>query len=77
MIPPRPAVIAHGKVLRVKDSRSRRECPARRTSRPLGFAIARAGVTLRCPCASRDWDRKIPLGDVQTKSYHSHIAMGF
>jgi hypothetical protein len=28
-------------------------------------------------CAWRERDLEIPLGDIQTKSYHSHIAMGF
>lgn len=81
MIPPRPAVIAHGKVLRVLKTTASEVADVLPvcTSRPLGFAIRRVGVTSRrlsyAPGASEI--RKIPLGDIQTKSYRSHIAMGF
>ena len=50
MIPPRPAVIAHDKVLRVQKTAAAYDvadaCPC--TSRPLDFATLRAGVALRC-----------------------------
>jgi len=80
MIPPRPAVIAHGKVLREKQPHlncSSHGCLPVCTSRPLGFAILRVGVASRCLSYALGASGKIPLGDIQTKSYHSHIAMGF
>jgi hypothetical protein len=45
MIPPRPAVIAHGKVLRVLKTTASKAAnvPPVRTSRSPGFAIVRVG----------------------------------
>ena len=77
MLPPRPAVIAHGKVLREKQPHlncSSRGCLPVYTSRPLGFAIMPVGAAFKM---SLKRERKIPLGDIQTKSYRSHIAVGF
>ena len=74
MIPPRPAVIARDKVLRVQttpaSSSDARPC----TRRPLGLAIMPVGAAFKM---SLKRERKIPLGDIQTKSYRSHIAVGF
>ena len=81
MIPPRPAVIAHGKVLRVLKTTASKVADALPvcTVCPLGFVITRVGVASRhlsfAPGASGI--RKIPLGDIQTKSHRSHIAVGF
>ena len=74
MIPPRPAVIARDKVLRVQTTpaSSSDACPY--TRRPLGFAIMPVGAAFKM---SLKRERKIPLGDIQTKSYRSHIAVGF
>jgi hypothetical protein len=46
MIPPRPAVIAHGKVLRVLKTKATEVADVLPvcTVRPLGYAIMRVGV---------------------------------
>jgi hypothetical protein len=73
MIPPRPAVIARDKVLRVQTTpaSSSDACPC---TSPLGLAIMPVGAAFKM---SLKRERKIPLGDIQTKSYRSHIAVGF
>ena len=43
----------------------------------LGFAILRVGVASRCLSYALGASGKIPLGDIQTKSYRSRIAVGF
>jgi hypothetical protein len=49
MIPPRPAVIAHGKVLRVLKTTATEvaDVPPVCTVRPLGYAIMRVGAASR------------------------------
>lgn len=47
------------------------------TGRPLDFATLRAGVVCDVSLVRLARGGKIPLGDIQTKIYHSHIAMGF
>lgn len=54
---------------------SRMPCPC--TRRPLDFAALCVGVVCDVSHARRARGGKIPLGDIQTKNYHSHIAMGF
>ena len=81
MIPTRPAVIARGKVLRVLKTSATwiADIPPVCPVRPPGFVITRVGVASRhlsfAPGANGI--KKIPLGDIQTKSYRSHIAVGF
>ena len=78
MIPPRPAVIAHGKVLRKRTPApySVANVLPVCTCRPLGTAIMRVGGSLKMSL-TRLVREKISLGDVKTKNYRSHIAMGF
>lgn len=62
MIPPRPAVIAHDKVLRVLTAAAPYSCadacPC--TSRPLDFAALPAGVALRRLSCARGTRREDP-----------------
>ena len=81
MIPPRPAVIAHGKVLRVLKTAATKIANALPvcTVRPLSYAIRRVGIASRrlSFALGASEIRKIPLGDIQTKNYRSHITVGF
>lgn len=64
-----------------EDTRSRkrfrRGCPPHVLAvRPASLRTCRGSFETSLLCASRQRD-EIPLGDIQTKSYRSHIAMGF
>ena len=64
MIPPRPAVIAHGKVLRVLKTKATEVADVLPvcTVRPLGYVILRVGgsVMTSLMCAWRERDQENP-----------------
>ena len=72
MVPPRPAVIAHGKVLRVVyelrvgTPHSQREARPSFLARPGGAAFALCRVACRClsVASERERDTNAPLGDI-------------
>jgi hypothetical protein len=80
MLPPRPAVIAHGKVLREKQPHlncSSRGCLPVYTSRPLGFAILRVGVASRCLFLRAGREREDPAWRHSDKKLPSPYCYGF
>lgn len=80
MIPPRPAVIAHGKVLRVlktTPSKAATVLPSVQVVRLASPSCVSGSFNRLSFALGANETLKIPLGNVQTKNYRSHIAMGF